>query len=726
MTLWDDAARAWESLDVTDDAKLHAREHLERWATNPRHRGDVSQLESLLARGAAAELLDAFGRTLPFGTGGRRGAVGIGPNRFNMWTFTTSVQGHAETLCERYPGITPRVVIAFDVRVFHDLRGVYDPALPLSVRGLSSRDFARAAAEVYVANGVDVALIDPGGERLMSTPELSDAIRHHGAQGGLNVSASHNPPDDNGSKVYNAAGAQDTPPDDELLCKRVEAIDDVRRTPFDEAHAAGRITLLDAEVENARFVELVRRGAWSRARDAGPIVFTNLHGAGIFTVRTVLEAEGFDVHVVPSQAALDGAFPGVPFASPNPEVPEVYAAAQARADEVGADMILATDPDADRIGLEVRGTDGWRFVTGDEILCLVADHVLRARRECGELPDDAYLLTTLVTTRLLGRIARSYGCHAVDDLLTGFKWMAEVVAALEENGKWRDLEARYDSFVMSGEESHGVLLTHELRDKDGAGAALALAELAAELRARGTTIAAHLDVLARHHGVIETVLVNTVMPGARGLATMRAIQASLRDDPPSAVGGLKISGVVDLQDETSWRGAFRSATDRSARDVLVYHLEGGSRVVVRPSGTEPKTKVYVETSGRRPDPGTLLTAEQLADDRGAARAEVKRLGAAFQRMMLERGGIVLPDHAFATSPLLSVEERRRFAEELVPVFESRARSGDFAAWLDGELGAWRAGARELLAPGVAAWLGEAGLDADVATRIADAFGVSPG
>lgn len=724
MDFWDDAAAAWRDVDVADDVREHARAHLRRWATDARHADDRPQLEALVARGAYDELLDAFGRTLPFGTGGRRGPVGLGPNRLNPWTFATSVQGHAEMLRERRPGTTPLVVVAFDVRVFHDLRGVYRSDLPLSVRGISSRDFARLGAEVYAANGVDVLMVDPGGELLMSTPELSAAIRRHGAQGGLNVSASHNPPDDNGGKVYNAQGAQDTPPDDEELSRRVEAITDVARVPFDEALADGRVALLDAEAENAAYVELVLRGALSEP-SARPVVFTNLHGAGAFTCRRVLAARGFDVHDVPSQAPLDGAFPGVPFASPNPELPAVYADARARADEVGADLILATDPDADRIGMEVRGEHGWCFVTGDEILCLVADHVLSRRAELGRLPDDAYLLTTLVTTRLLGRIARSYGCRVVEDLLTGFKWMAEVVDALERRGVWRDLEACHDGFVLAGEESHGVLLTHELRDKDGAGAALALAELDADLRRRGSDPLRHLDLLARRHGVVETGLVNTVMTGASGVATMRAIQDALRADPPGEIGGVEVTGVEDLTDTSGWRGPHRSGTDRAARDVLVFHLAGGRRVVLRPSGTEPKNKLYVEACGPRPDPGELLSDDELAAHRRAARADVARLGAAFQRTMLARGGVVLPDHAFATSPLLSVDERRRFVDELLPWIAGHAGRDDFARALDDELSTWRKNAAELLAPGVEAWLPSVGLAPPAEDAVRAAFGLPP-
>ena len=711
----------FDALAVDADLRAGALAAVDRWLTEPAFSAYVSPIEGLVEQGSFAELFDAFWQVLPFGTGGRRGPVGVGTNRFNPWTLGTSVQGHAELLRESHPGEDVSVVIAFDVREFRDRRGVYDRGRPNPLLGLTSRELARQAACVYVANGVKVLLPDPDGDVLLATPELSLTIRRLGAHGGLNVSASHNHPDDNGGKVYNHHGGQDVPPQDEILARRVESVAAPRTVPWEEARAEGRIEFLDP-AERSHYRSVVRRLALAPEHRAGPIVFTNLHGVGLGSILPVLEEEGFDVHTVPSQASLDGGFPGVAHLAPNPEVTTCYAPGEAVADDCGAELILATDPDADRIGAEVRDADGrWHFLPGNELLCLALRFTLSRRREQARLPADAYMLTTVVTTRLLGTIARSYGCAVADDLCVGFKYMADVIARLETTGSWRHLRAGAESLVFAGEEAHGLMLTPAIREKDGAAAALVLAELHAVCRAEGRTLLDELDAIHARFGYVANRLVNTVMTGSTGRQRMTSIQDSLRKQPPGEVDGRPVTAMHDLADPRGWRGPLLSSTDFANRNVLVFEFGGGRRLVVRPSGTEPKNKVYVEVPGLTPSED--LTADELLEERRRCDAEAEALGRAFQRLMLARVGLDLPVYAQDLSPLLPLDRRLDFAHRDLPEVERRAVAGV-------ELGPWvseHVGDREqvdLFAPGVAAWLGGAGLPAAADAAVRRAFHLS--
>jgi len=713
------------SLSVEPEVRDRALAALRPWLTDERFAAYRPQLESLVQRGRFETLFDCFWQVIPFGTGGRRGAVGLGTNRFNPWTLSTSVQGHAEILRETYPGEEVSVVIAWDVRVFRDVRGVYDGALPNPLLGLRSSDFALQAAGVYAANGVRVSMLDPRREQYMSTPELSLAIRRLGAHGGLNVSASHNHPDDNGGKFYNRGGGQDVPPDDEILARRVEGIAEVRRLEWDIALEEGWIRLL-GESENRHYLDVNRRLALSPGVRGGTIVYTPLNGTGSCTVGRLLAAEGFDVRDVPSQAGFDGGFPHVKFLAPNPEVPSCFEEAEKVADATGADLILATDPDADRIGLEVRAPDGgWRFVSGNEILYLIARFVLDRRRELGRLPSDAFVLSTQVTSSLVTTIARSYGCTVISRLLVGFKYMADVLAHLERSGTWEELRAGPESFVMGAEESHGVLLTPAIRDKDAAGGALALAELNATLRAQGRTLHDELDAIYKRFGYVSCRLVNTVMSGSTGLARIRAIQQSLREDPPALVAGRSVVRFEDLADERCWLGPIKSGTDAASRNVLLFGLADGSRVVIRPSGTEPKNKIYIEVPGRTPVDD--LSDAELAAERQRCDAAAAELGRAFERLMLARVGIDVPDHALAVSGLVGLDHKQHFAQVFLPELARRAQAdGPGAAtqlveWVDQSLAPYGRDPRDLVAPGVAAWLPTAGLTPGAERRIREAF-----
>ena len=722
----DVARRGLAALEFEPAVKQRAADALAAWLRDPRHVEDRPQLLAMIEAGRFVDLLDAFWQVIPFGTGGRRGPVGIGPNRFNLHTLLGSVQGHAELLQEASPGEALTVVVAFDVRVYEDTRGIYDPTLPNPLLGLTSADFAARAAGVYCANGLRVLMLDPHGDTYMATPELSYAIRRHGAHGGLNVSASHNPPDDNGGKFYNRHGGQDVPPDDEILAQRVERITAVSEVPFEQALAEGRITLLGPE-ENEAYLALNAALSLAPGARGGTIVYSPLNGTGSCTVGRLLRREGFDVRPVPEQEPFDGRFPTVKFLAPNPEVPSCYEQAERVADTCGAQLVMTTDPDADRIGIEVRGPEGgWRFVTGDETLLLVVEHVLSRRAAAGTLPDDGFVLKTLVTSSRVADLARSYGCHVVDDLLVGFKYMARVLADLEQHGRWRDLVARPESFLLGVEESHGVLMTHRIRDKDAAGPALALAEFNALCLAEGRSLADALDDIHARHGAMTNRLLTTVMTGADGMARIRAIQDSLRQDPPSEVAGRRVERMQDLADPSGWMGPILSGTDAAARNVLVFTLAGGRRLIIRPSGTEPKNKAYIEVPGRTPD--EPLTRDELAAERWRCDAEAEELGSAFEALALERVGIRLSPHTRAVSGLLGLDSKRHFGDVFLPELERRARSNadGLEPFVDEQLRAYGRQPRDLVAGGIASWLAEVDLPARAAEAIRALFGLTPG
>jgi len=697
----DRARGGFASLDVAPETAASAMQALEQWLTDRTFRSYRAQIGALIEAGKWSVLLDSFYRVLPFGTGGRRGRVGVGPNRFNPYTLGASVQGHATFLRKRLGEGAHTVVVACDVREFHDLRGELVPDVANPVLGLTSRDFAHIAAEVYAAAGFSVVL-PPDGE-VLSTPELSYAIRHLGAVGGLQVSASHNHPDDNGGKLYTATGGQEVPPRDQEVADEVERVTWIDRMSLDRARSAGLVQAMPADVVDA-YQQAVLASGRDGASRAGRIVFTALHGTGRRTAYAVLKRAGFQVELEPTQAEPDGRFPAVPFLAPNPEVPASMKAAVAHAEKVGADLVMSCDPDADRIGLMVReramgpgATDPvrWRFVTGNEIAALVVHQALRTWTSDGPPP---VVIQTQVTSGLVRRVAELHGARVVDDLLVGFKYIGEAMDRMADHGELRGMDdAPLSAFAAGVEESHGVLVTPQLRDKDAAGGALLLAELAAfELR-RGRTLVDTLDDLQRRTGGVANLLVSAVLRGARGRAVIERIQASLRTDRPAEIGGRAVQVCFDRRDPRGPLGPIRSATDAASRDVLVFELAGAARVVMRPSGTEPKLKVYVQVAGRPAEPRSPSDLDR----------EVRRLADAFMLLALRRGGLVLPPWALRIHDLVGIEDKLWFAEHIVPELQASIGRGvteaDLHQWLDVHLARFGRDARALFRPGVSAW-----------------------
>jgi phosphoglucomutase/phosphomannomutase len=596
------------ALAFDDAVKERALHFLRQWLTDADFTAYRPQLEWLIRERQWTGLLDRFYQILPFGTGGRRGAVGIGPNRMNLWTLGASVQGHCDYLRQRFPGVEPlRVVLAYDVRRFEDKRRAYNPDLPNPVLHLSSRAFAEHAAGVYVANGVHVHILPADSPRYLATPELSFAIRMLGAHGGLNVSASHNPPDDNGGKFYDERGAQPVPPEDQIMADIVDQIQAIRHLPWTEAARTNRIHWLEDAAHEA-YLDLCRRQSLLPPPkfDEIRVVFTPLHGVGSMTAMEVLTRQGFPIVPVTEQMKPDGHFPNVT-KSPNPEVPESMDLAQRTAQECSADLILATDPDADRLGgmipdcpddaidrYEEIVRSRWRFVTGHEFAALLTHFKLSQLSRQGNLPASPIVIKTAMTTSQVTLIARSFGAQVVEDLLVGFKYIADVLWNLEQHGRYEDVTGTPQDFIIGAEESHGLLVTPHIRDKDAGASALVAAELALFVKRQGRTVRGYLDALARQYGYFRNEIVTMVMTGIQGKQDMARMLDLLRAEPPRQIAGLPVTQFEDLQDETGRLGPFKGDTDRAARNFLWFTLGDRGRIALRPSGTEPKAKAYIE------------------------------------------------------------------------------------------------------------------------------------
>ncbi len=617
----------FDTIDVDPQPKERALGYLEQWLTEPDFKAYRPQLNWLIEERQWLGLLDRFYQILPFGTGGRRGAVGIGPNRMNAWTLTASVQGHCDYLKQRFPGVQPlRVVVGYDVRRFEDVRKQYNPSLPNPVLHLSSKDLAHRAIEVYAANGIHGYTLPPDSHRFLSTPELSFTIRFHAAHGGLNLSASHNPPDDNGGKFYDERGGQPVPPDDQLMAELVDQVQTIRSLPWHEALRSGKVALLD-DAPHQAYIDLgVRQSLLGPAKpNELTVIFTPLHGVGGSTVGEVLQKQHFHVIPVAEQMTPDGLFPNVSSANPE-ELKSMDRAMQLAAATPGAELILSSDPDADRMGAMVRESarelksesalppshastlspGEWRHLNGNEIGALLTHFKLSQLSHQGRMPASPIVIKTLVTTGLVTRIARGFGCQVVENLLVGFKYIADVLWRLQSDGRFEDVQGAPDDLVIAVEESHGYLTTPLVRDKDAAGPSLLLAELALFQKRRGLGVLDYLEQLWRQFGYFHNEVQPLVMTGILGKQQMGRMLDSLRRQPPAEVAGVRVTAFEDLRSEESRLGPLKGDTDAANRNVLVFHLGEAARLVLRPSGTEPKAKAYIETRcGPRPPTTTL-------------------------------------------------------------------------------------------------------------------------
>ncbi len=538
-------------------ARPSAQELLQSWLNDPLV-DEATKAELRAIADDAREVEDRFYRDLEFGTGGLRGVMGAGTNRMNRYVIGKATQGLADELLSREKA--PSVVIAHDSR-------------------RHSAEFALETACVLAGNGIKAYLF----RSLRPTPQLSFTVRDLGASAGVVITASHNPPEYNGYKVYGPDGGQIVPDQAQRVyerIRRVTSFDMVRRMAPEEAEAKGLLVWLDEEADR-RYVdavvaqslrpELLRSGAG----EALTIVYTPLHGSGNMPVREVLRRAGFTrVHVVAEQEQPDGGFPTVK--SPNPEEREAFTLAIEQAERLGADLILGTDPDADRVGAVVKDENG-RYVvlTGNQTGALIVHYMLTALKEQGRLPANGAVVKTIVTSEMGADIARSFGCE-VFNTLTGFKYIGEKMTQFERTGT--------HTFVFGYEESYGYLAGNYARDKDAVVAALLISEAAAYYKSQGKTLYDVLLELYAQYGTYLETLESRTLKGKDGLERIRAIMEDWRSQPPAEVAGVKVEALEDYKD---------GLNGLPPENVLKFRLADGSWFCLRPSGTEPKIKVYL-------------------------------------------------------------------------------------------------------------------------------------
>jgi phosphoglucomutase/phosphomannomutase len=575
----------------------HSAATMRDWLTQPRYAEFAAELaariDAAIADPAAWKPLDdVYWTVIPFGTGGRRGMMfPVGSNAINDRTIGESAQGladHVRSILQ--PGDTPSCAIAYDTR--H-----------------RSEHFAKLCAEVLLASGFRIFFL----RGFRSTPELSYAVRHTRATCGIMVTASHNPPSDNAVKVYWAGGVQVLPPHDKGIIDRVMKVDAIAREPFADGVASGRVRFVEEEIDPA-FVAAVLRQASPGPRDVS-ILYTPLHGVGASAVVPVLHGAGFTkLRLYGPQEKPDGDFPNVPGHVANPENPAVLTGPITEARDRGDDLVLASDPDCDRLGAAapltaVPGAE-WRTLTGNQIAALLVDWVLSSRQSRNSLASSDHVITTLVTTGLVRRIADAFRVTTVDTLQVGFKWIGQ---AIDETGP--------EHFAFGCEESHGYLAGTHVRDKDASVAALLLAELTASLKAEGRTLHNKLDELFCAHGCHLERQVAITLPGASGMDRMKDIMAALRAKPPAALGGLDVVRTRDYASlTTAARGGQPVGFAGAKGDLVIFDLAGlpdagsgspgrfpalGNAIAVRPSGTEPKIKFYLFAAAAPCSPADL-------------------------------------------------------------------------------------------------------------------------
>ena len=565
------------------------REIYEQWLANPYF--DEATKEEL--KGISEdenEIKERFYMDLEFGTAGLRGIIGAGTNRMNIYVVRRATQGLANYIA-KVDKKAQGVAIAYDSRHM-------------------SPEFAEEAALCLAANGIKAYIF----ESLRPTPELSFAVRHLGCVAGINVTASHNPPEYNGYKVYWEDGAQITPPHDSGIMGEVKAISDwntVKTMDKADAEKAGLFQVIGKEVDDAYMAELrkqvIHMDAIEKEGRNLKIVYTPLHGTGNIPVRRILKELGFEnVYVVKEQELPDGDFPTVSY--PNPEAAEAFELGLKLAKEVDADLVLATDPDADRLGVRVKDKNGeYHDLTGNMSGCLLANYEISQRKAVnGSLPEDGALIKTIVTTNLADAIAKGYGVNLIE-VLTGFKFIGQQILGFENSGK--------GTYLFGFEESYGCLIGTYARDKDAIVATMALCEAAAYYKTQGKTLWDAMIEMYDQFGYYKDAIQSVTMKGIEGLQKIQEIMNSLRQNPPAEFAGHKVTAVRDYKADTITdvaTGAVKP-TGLPNSNVLYYELTDDAWVCVRPSGTEPKVKFYYGVKGT-----SLADADEKSDIMGKA------------------------------------------------------------------------------------------------------------
>lgn len=532
----------------------------------------------------ADELADAFYKNLEFGTGGLRGIMGVGTNRMNKYTVGMATQGYANYLKQSFPNQQVRVALA------HDSRN-------------NSRYFAETAAHVFAANGIKVFLF----EDMRPTPELSFAIRYLNCQGGVVCTASHNPKEYNGYKAYWNDGGQLVPPHDKNVIAEVEKIQDVNDVRWSGNDS--NIEIIGKSVDEA-YLKMVKGLSVypeiiARQKDL-KIVYTPIHGTGIKLVPAALQEYGFEnVHIVAEQAEPNGNFPTVVY--PNPEERETMGIGLKKAQELDADILCGTDPDADRVGIGVKDTKGnWVLMNGNQTAVLAFNYLMESRKEKGIAQPNDMVVKTIVTTNLIDVIAKHYGVNCYN-VLTGFKWIAELIK--EKEGQ--------EHYVIGGEESYGLMIGSEIRDKDAVSAVAILCEMAAYEKNKGRSLYEKLLQLYTQHGYYQEDLISITKKGMNGQQEIAAMMERFRNQPPQQLGGSKVVELLDYQKQvkTNLQTGATENIGLPKSNVLQFITDDGSKISARPSGTEPKIKFYFSVNTPLASVDAFDAAQEKANEK---------------------------------------------------------------------------------------------------------------
>jgi phosphomannomutase len=528
------------------------------------------------------ELEESFYKNLEFGTGGMRGVMGVGNNRINKYTLGKNTQGLSNYLHTVFPEQALKVVIAFDCR--HN-----------------SQSLAKVVADVFSANGIQVYLFSD----LRPTPELSFALKYLGCQCGIVLTASHNPPEYNGYKVYWEDGGQIVPPQDAAI---IDVIENLNYNEIKFSANESLIKYIDTEIDEAFVKSSVENASFNTAKEAKDnlnIVFTSLHGTSITAVPATLEKAGYtNVNIVPEQAKPDGNFPTVK--SPNPEEPEALTMALALADKLNADIVVGTDPDCDRLGVAVRNNEGKMILlNGNQTMILMTAFLLEQWKKAGKINGKQFVGSTIVSTPMIMELATAYGVECKVGL-TGFKWIAKMIKDFPE------LE-----FIGGGEESFGYMVGDAVRDKDAVAATLLVCEIAAQAKAKGSSVYNTLLQYYVDYGFYKEHLVSITKKGMEGLAQINQMMVDLRENPLKEINGQRVVMLEDYKSSIA-KNLFtdeEEAMDIPKSDVLIYYTEDGSKICARPSGTEPKIKFYISVNTRLDSVADFTRVEEVLNEK---------------------------------------------------------------------------------------------------------------
>lgn len=556
--------------------------NVDTWLNGNYDAASKAEIRAMLDNNQLTELTDAFYTDLEFGTGGIRGIMGVGPNRVNRYTLGMATQGLSNYLLQLYPGQQVKVAIA------HDCRN-------------NSQPFARLVAEVFAGNGIHVYFFDG----MRPTPELSFAIRELGCHSGVMLTASHNPKEYNGYKAYGADGGQLTEPHDVNVMeevRKIQSIDEIQFTP-----KPGLIETIGQAIDD-KFLDAIcalsiAKDAIQRQHDLA-IVFSPIHGTGAVSVPPALARYGFtNVQVVAEQMVADGNFPTVIY--PNPEEHEALSMALAQAKATNAELVMATDPDADRVGIAVRNPDGdFILMNGNQTACLLINYVMTAWEAAGKLTGKEYIIKTIVTTYLIDKIAASKGIECFNTL-TGFKWIGSLMTELQ--GK--------KTFLAGGEESYGLLVGEHVRDKDAVVSCAMIAEMAAYYKDQGRSVYDALLDIYVEHGCYKEKLISITKKGKTGTEEIAAMMEGYRSTPPTMLGGAAVTTIIDYKSSTAKHldTGGTSVVNMPKSNVLQFFTADGSIISARPSGTEPKIKFYCSVNAPLADKAAFPSVEKALD-----------------------------------------------------------------------------------------------------------------